>query len=137
MDKSDLWLVGDVNDFLCYKCPECQNTIKEKEQFLQHAIEIHPYTSRNLFSMNPNEGISDEEHRSSFQEDLETDQEYFDSVVEDGSQFMYESEMNNVDENSQMHHSEDSGNMIMKEFFEDNPTVDSGTQIYTVPDIEN
>ena len=64
MDKSDLWLVGDVNDFLFYKCPECNDTIKEKEQFLQHAIEIHPYTSRNLFSMNLNESIAEEDINS-------------------------------------------------------------------------
>ena len=119
MDKSDLWLVGDVNDFLCYKCPECNETIKEKEQFLQHAIEIHPYTSRNLFSMNLNESIVDEEHTNSVQDDLETDQEYFDSVVEDGNQFIHESEITNLNEN----YPGDPGTMIKNELFDDVITV--------------
>ena len=97
MNKPDLWLVDDVNDFLFYKCPECQNTIKEKEKFLQHAIEIHPYTSRNLFSMNPNESIADEENEeNSIENDSETAQEYFDSVVEDEPQFIPKSVLHNI-----------------------------------------
>ena len=119
MDKSDLWLVGDVNDFLCYKCPECNETVKEKEQFLQHALEIHPYTSRNLFSMNLNESIANEEDINSVQDDLETDQEYFDSVVEDGNQFIHESEITNLDEN----YPGDPGTMIKNELFDDVITV--------------
>ena len=40
--KTNPWEVEDLDDFLYFCCPECDEREKSKELFLQHALEQHP-----------------------------------------------------------------------------------------------
>ena len=42
------WLIGDLNIFLYYCCPECDERNHTKESFVQHALEHHPMAKENL-----------------------------------------------------------------------------------------
>lgn len=42
MDEENPWQVGQIEDFLYFCCPECEEKCHEKDQFLKHAIEDHP-----------------------------------------------------------------------------------------------
>ena len=36
------WQVDSIQEFLCFKCPECKFDSKEDAVFEEHAIENHP-----------------------------------------------------------------------------------------------
>lgn len=42
------WSVEDLDEFLFYCCPECDEKCVSKETFLNHALELHPHAGQCL-----------------------------------------------------------------------------------------
>ena len=42
MDFMNPWKVEDLDEFLYFCCPECNDKNQSKELFLQHALDHHP-----------------------------------------------------------------------------------------------
>ena len=43
--KHNPWSVTNLDDFLYYNCPECDNKTQSKEMFIHHAYLNHPRVS--------------------------------------------------------------------------------------------
>ena len=41
-NEENPWCVTDLEDFLYYCCPECDQRDKNKDYFLEHALQQHP-----------------------------------------------------------------------------------------------
>ena len=46
--QSNPWLVGNINDFLYFCCPECNEKNRDRELFLKHAFDEHPMAKQGL-----------------------------------------------------------------------------------------
>ena len=47
---SDPWEVASIYDFYYSCCPECDSKSQNKQEFVNHASNIHPWVSLKLFS---------------------------------------------------------------------------------------
>ena len=45
---SNPWLVENINDFLYFCCPECNEKNRDRELFLKHAFDEHPMAKQGL-----------------------------------------------------------------------------------------
>ena len=49
MEINNPWNVEDLNVFLFYWCPECEEKCENKSMFIHHALSAHPKVSTVLY----------------------------------------------------------------------------------------
>ena len=52
--QKNLWDVGSLYDFLCYKCPSCPYDSSSKQEFVNHAYFVHPEAGSYLKNIQDN-----------------------------------------------------------------------------------
>ena len=51
--KHNPWTVSNIDEFLFYNCPECDNKTQSKATFINHAYLTHPRVSKFYFITSP------------------------------------------------------------------------------------
>ena len=57
--KHNPWTVGNLDDFLYYCCPECDNRTQSKQCFINHAYLNHPKVSKTYYPIKSINLLSD------------------------------------------------------------------------------
>ena len=79
LEDENPWLVSNIDEFLYFCCPECDERNQSKELFLKHAIDEHPKAKQSLGDLK----VKDEPLEEPFEQsclDIQLTEENYDPI---------------------------------------------------------